>query len=69
MSKRADREGLSVAYRITYRIRYTMLHLFGPAQLGGASDPHVRLQRERAARIAAARQAGTNREEQRRQGR
>ena len=57
MSKRADREGLSLAYRLGYRLRYLSLHLFGPAQLGGGADPHRRLERERAARVAAARQA------------
>ncbi|WNB84556.1 hypothetical protein [Cellulomonas sp. ATA003] len=55
MSTRADREGLTLRYRIGYRIRYTALHLFGPAQLGGAADPHARMRRERAARVAAAR--------------
>jgi hypothetical protein len=62
MSKRADREGLSLAYRVGYRIRYVTLHLFGPAQLGGGADPHRRLERERAARVAAARQARLERE-------
>jgi hypothetical protein len=62
MSKRADREGLSLAYRIGYRIRYLTLHLFGPAQLGGAADPHRRLERERAARVEAARRAREERE-------
>jgi hypothetical protein len=57
MSKRADREGLSLAYRVGYRIRYVTLHVFGPAQLGGGADPHRRLQRERAARVEAARRA------------
>ena len=57
MSKRADREGLSLGYRLGYRIRYVVLHLFGPAQLGSAADPHRRLERERAARVAAARRA------------
>jgi hypothetical protein len=62
MSKRAENEGLSVAYRIGYRFRYTLLHLFGPAQLGGAADPHRRLERERAARVDAARRARLARE-------
>ena len=57
MSKRADREGLSLRYRLGYRLRYLALHLFGPAQLGGGADPHQRLERERAARVAAARRA------------
>jgi hypothetical protein len=62
VSKREDREGLSLAYRIGYRIRYTTLQLFGPAQLGGGADPHRRLERERAARVAAARRARLDRE-------
>jgi hypothetical protein len=57
MSKRADREGLSLAYRLGYRARYLALNLFGPAQLGGGADPHRRLEQERAARVAAARRA------------
>ena len=62
MSRRADREGLSLGYRIGYRLRYTALHLFGPAQLGGGADPHRRLERERAARVDAARRARLARE-------
>ena len=53
----ADSEGLSLGYRILYRIRYIGLHLFGPAQLGDAEDPHARLKRERERKIAEARRA------------
>jgi hypothetical protein len=58
---RSDNEGLSVGYRILYRIRYIALHLFGPAQLGDAENPHVRLRRERERKVAAAqaRRGGT----------
>src|SRR4051812_28803894 len=35
---RASSEGLSVGYRILYRIRYIGLHVFGPAQLGDTDD-------------------------------
>jgi hypothetical protein len=42
---------------VGYRLRYLALHLFGPAQLGGGADPHRRLERERAARVAAAQRA------------
>ena len=52
---RSDSEGLSLGYRIRYRIRYLGLHVFGPAQLGDAEDPHVRLRRERERKVAAAR--------------
>lgn len=62
MSKRGKNEGLSLAYRIGYRVRYATLHLFGPAQLGGAADPHRRLERERAAKVDAARRARTARD-------
>lgn len=50
-----DNEGLSIPYRIGWRIRYTVMHLFGPAQLSGQGDPHMRLDRERAAKVAEAR--------------
>ena len=59
---RADNEGLSLAYRILYRIRYAGLMLYGPAQLGNESDPVVRLKRERAAKVEAARRARLERE-------
>ncbi|MEP6628818.1 MAG: hypothetical protein ABJA89_00040 [Lapillicoccus sp.] len=48
-------EGLSLAYRVGWRVRYLGWHLFGPAELHGDQDPHVRLRRERRARVAAAR--------------
>ena len=57
MSRKADREGLSLAYRIGYRIKWLGMHLYGPAQLGDAEDPHRRLERQRSARVAAARRA------------
>ncbi|KRF23768.1 MULTISPECIES: hypothetical protein [unclassified Phycicoccus] len=56
MSK-ADREGLSWGYRLGYRVKWIGMHLYGPAQLGDAEDPHRRLERQRAARVAAARLA------------
>jgi hypothetical protein len=57
MSRKADREGLSLAYRIGYRVKWIGMHLYGPAQLGDAEDPHRRLERQRAAKVAAARKA------------
>ena len=54
---RVESEGLSLGYRIFYRIRYLGLHLFGPAQLGDAEDPHARLKRERERKVAEARRA------------
>ena len=49
-------EGLSIGYRIGWRLRYLGLSVFGPAQLG-ADDPQVRLRRERERKVAAARAA------------
>jgi hypothetical protein len=57
MSRKADREGLSLAYRIGYRVKWIGMHLYGPAQLGEAEDPHRRLERQRAAKVASARKA------------
>jgi hypothetical protein len=54
---RADSEGLSVGYRMFYRIRHIGLHVFGPAQLGDTDDPHARLRRERQRKVEAARRA------------
>lgn len=57
MGTKTDREGLSLGYRIMYRIKYLGWHLYGPAQLGEYDDPHRRLERERAAKVKAAREA------------
>jgi hypothetical protein len=62
VSGKSDREGLSIWYRIGYRIQWTVWHVMGPAQLGGDDDPHVRLQRRRDAKVAAARAAREARE-------
>ena len=61
MSRKADREGLTLGYRIGYRIKWIGMHLYGPAQLGDAEDPHRRLERQRAARVAAARARASSR--------
>jgi hypothetical protein len=55
MVKKADREGLSLLYRIVWRIRYIGMHMYGPAQLDGESDPHERLKRERQQKVDAVR--------------
>jgi hypothetical protein len=55
MSRKGESEGLSIGYRISYRIRAIGLSIYGPAQLGDADDPLVRLRRERAAKVEAAR--------------
>ena len=54
-------EGLSLGYRIMYRVRLVVLNLYGPAQLGDQNDPVMRLKREREAKVAAARQARLDR--------
>ena len=51
---KADRAGLSVRYRVMYRLRRMILQMYGPAQLGEGDDPLAKLQRERAAKVAAA---------------
>jgi hypothetical protein len=57
MPHRSDHEGLSLAYRIGWRMRSLGWHLYGPAELQGDEDPQERLRRERQARVAAARRA------------
>ena len=57
MSRSTPRDGLSVVYRIGYRLRLVALTVFGPAQLGEGNDPTARLERERAATVSAARAA------------
>lgn len=47
-------DGLSVGYRLWWNIRKSVMSVFGPAQLGGESDPIYRLDRERAAKVAEA---------------
>jgi hypothetical protein len=61
MAGRGKNEGLSIGYRIAYQMRRVGLTMFGPAQLGDGNDPMRRLERERDAKVAAARAA---REEQ-----
>ncbi|ADB31334.1 hypothetical protein Kfla_2258 [Kribbella flavida DSM 17836] len=53
----AKNEGLSVAYRIRWRLTWLLLHVAGPASLPDHLDPRTRMERERAARVARARQA------------
>ncbi|MFM6850811.1 MAG: hypothetical protein ACKOVB_17090 [Terrabacter sp.] len=48
-------KGLSIGYRIGYRLRMIGLTLFGPAQLGEGNDPKARLVAERQTRLARAR--------------
>lgn len=50
----AGDEGLSLGYRLGWRIRKTVMTVFGPAQLGD-NDPLERLRVERERKIAEAR--------------
>ncbi|KGN34249.1 hypothetical protein N802_12865 [Knoellia sinensis KCTC 19936] len=61
MSK-PENKGLSLAYRVGYRIQMALMEIFGPAQLGAADDPQMRLKRRRQARVEAARAARLARE-------
>lgn len=53
--RKAEREGLSLWYRITWRIKYALLTVYGPPRLDGDKDPLTRLERQRAAKVATAR--------------
>ena len=57
MSKTTENEGLTLGYRFMWRLRYVGTHVFGPAQLGDDRDPQRRLERERAAKVEAAKAA------------
>jgi hypothetical protein len=61
MSK-PENEGLSLGYRVGYRLQMAMWEVFGPAQLGAADDPQMRLRRRRDAKVEAARAARLARE-------
>ncbi|WP_404385470.1 hypothetical protein LL946_05215 [Knoellia locipacati] len=61
MSK-PENEGLSLGYRLGYRIQMAMFEVFGPAQLGEGDDPQMRLRRRRRAKVEAAREARVARE-------
>lgn len=50
-------EGLSLWYRFTWRVKYTLLFFYGPPRLDASQDPVTRLEQERAGKVAAARQA------------
>ena len=52
---RTEGTGLPIGYRIGWRVRYALVSVFGPAQLGTADDPQLKLQRERERRVQQAR--------------
>lgn len=56
MAEGFGKSGLTLGYRITYRLRMIGLSVFGPAELGEHNDPKVALARERARRVAKARE-------------
>lgn len=53
MAAKYPRDGLSLLYRIGWRIRQGAMHIFGPAQLG-TNDPQEILKRERIRKSAEA---------------
>lgn len=54
MTRSSRGEGLSLAYRLGYRLRLAALSLLGPAELDEQSDPKARLRRERERKVAEA---------------
>jgi hypothetical protein len=62
MAMKLESEGLSLGYRVLWRLRYLGWHLYGPAELSGPSDPHERLRRERQRKVDAARATRAARE-------
>lgn len=57
MEGKPEREGLSLGYRIVWRIKLILLTFYGPPRLDENQDPITRLRRERADKVAAARAA------------
>jgi hypothetical protein len=53
MASKYPRDGLSLLYRIGWRMRQGAMHIFGPAQLG-TNDPQEILKRERIRKSAEA---------------
>lgn len=52
-----DNTGLSLGYRVTWRVKYILLSFLGPADQHGMRDPRYRLRADRWARVDAARAA------------
>ena len=57
----ADRDGLTLGYRIKWRLNWLLLHVAGPAEQADDTDPRRRMERERAARVARYRAEHTER--------
>lgn len=49
--------GVGLWYRLCWRVSYTALSLYGPAELGSGQDPRRAMRREREARMAMARRS------------
>lgn len=60
--RKLEREGLSLWYRVKWRTSYLVLTFYGPPRLAANQDPLTRLERRRAADVAAARRARLDRE-------
>lgn len=45
-------DGLTLGYRVRWRLNWLLLHVVGPAQQPDDTDPRRRMERERAARVA-----------------
>lgn len=54
MNRSSRGDGLSLAYRLGYRLRLAALTLLGPAELEEHNDPKARLRRERERKALAA---------------
>lgn len=52
-----NRDGLTLGYRIKWRLNWLLLHVVGPAQQADETDPRRRMERERAARVSRYRAA------------
>lgn len=48
----SNRDGLTLGYRIKWRLGWLLLHVAGPAEQAEETDPRRRMERERAARVA-----------------
>ncbi|MFD2027686.1 hypothetical protein [Promicromonospora aerolata] len=53
-------DGLTLGYRVKWRLNWLLLHVAGPAEQADETDPRRRMERERAERVARyrAEQAG-----------
>jgi hypothetical protein len=45
-------DGLTLGYRVKWRLNWLLLHVAGPAEQADDTDPRRRMERERAALVA-----------------